>query len=196
MKLSIIIPARNEARMLPDTLHDVDLFRRALDVSAIENEVVVVDNDSTDETVPVAISAGAIVAQEPKHTPAAARNRGAASTWEEADWLLFMDADTSPTPQLAMEMINAMRTNQFDAGTALVKKKNFNAFGADLWNRIAVQRKQLSDSFLFIRASVFREIGGFMSDAGSGADTDLTDRIPASRRVVLTANPVELRPRV
>ena len=66
MEISVIIPAFNEARYLPGTLESI---RRASEhlqmMSDVDVEVIVVDNNSTDETATVARDIGATVVPEP-----------------------------------------------------------------------------------------------------------------------------------
>jgi 4,4'-diaponeurosporenoate glycosyltransferase len=91
IKLSLIIPARNEAHNLPRLLGS--LAGQSLAVS----EVLVVDDGSSDETAAVARAMGAtVIASAP--LPDGWRGK----TWachqgalaSQGDWLLFMDADT------------------------------------------------------------------------------------------------------
>lgn len=50
MKLSVVIPARDESGHLPDTLRELDA---ALREAEVEHELVVVDDHSTDRSVPM-----------------------------------------------------------------------------------------------------------------------------------------------
>ena len=65
MNLSVIIPAFNEAGYLPSTLDSVqrasEHLRGRVDVDV---EVIVVDNNSTDETSAIAKARGATVVRE------------------------------------------------------------------------------------------------------------------------------------
>jgi len=83
----VIIPARDAARLLPATLAAA---------TAQADEVIVVDNGSSDATAQVAARHGATVVDEPRPSRARARNAGAAATG--ADRLVFLDADCVPRP--------------------------------------------------------------------------------------------------
>lgn len=94
-RVSVIIPARDEAENLRRTLPA--LLAQA--GPGVELEVLVVDDGSRDDTAEVARSAGArVLPVEPAGVgnPAAARNRGAAAA--TGDPLVFLDADCVPAP--------------------------------------------------------------------------------------------------
>jgi 4,4'-diaponeurosporenoate glycosyltransferase len=90
-KISVIIPARNEEKNLPR------LLRSLLSQSIPPNEIIVVDDASTDRTAAVATELGAHVITPP---PLPDGWRG--KTWAcqhgaeqaQGEWLLFLDADT------------------------------------------------------------------------------------------------------
>ena len=87
--ISVVIPAYNEANYLGGTLASV---RAVADSYTVPVEVIVVDNNSSDETAGIAAAAGATVVFEPKNQIARARNAGAAAA--TGDYLVFVDADT------------------------------------------------------------------------------------------------------
>jgi hypothetical protein len=141
----------------------------------------------------VAKSGGALVVSETYQTAAAARNAGAASA--NGDWLVFIDADTSPTPALFWDMLLAIRSNRFDAGSCLVRSPGNRKLGIGLWNRIALRRKQLSGGFIFVRAATFRELGGFHPETEKWEELKFGRKLSRARIVILTGNPLLLRPR-
>lgn len=90
MKISVILPAKNEAEGLRRTLP-------ALAAVLPEAEIIVVDDGSTDETAEVARSAGARVLSSPYSMGnGAAIKRGARAATGEV--LVFMDADGQHDP--------------------------------------------------------------------------------------------------
>jgi glycosyltransferase involved in cell wall biosynthesis len=94
--VSVIIPARNEARTI------ARLVRAVLDQASVgwAVEVLLVDDGSADDTAAVARAAGARVlelgSREGGGNPAVARNRGALAA--TGDPLIFLDADCLPAP--------------------------------------------------------------------------------------------------
>ncbi|NOQ78330.1 MAG: glycosyltransferase, partial [Gammaproteobacteria bacterium] len=87
--ISVIIPAYNEEEFIEKTLKSV--------FSCVSEyvghvEIIVVDNNSKDNTGEIAASMGAKVVFEPKNQIARARNAGAEQAM--GDYLVFVDADT------------------------------------------------------------------------------------------------------
>src|SRR3954468_6813980 len=95
MKVSIVVPAYNEEKMLPRSLNAIRQATRAFTEIGWESKIVVCDNNSTDRTAQIAAENGAEVVFEPINQIARARNRGAAGACGE--WLIFVDADSFPT---------------------------------------------------------------------------------------------------
>ncbi len=89
--VSVVIPAYNEENYLPSCLESI----RNQDYVG-KYEVIVVDNASMDNTAKIARDWGAKAVYESKHSPAAARQKGA----EEAvgEIIAFIDADTQAPP--------------------------------------------------------------------------------------------------
>ena len=90
--LSVVLITLNEALNLPRTLRSVSWAQ----------EIIVVDSGSTDETVSVARSAGARVAEESWKGYAAQKNSAIAKA--SCDWVLSLDADEELCPELAREI--------------------------------------------------------------------------------------------
>lgn len=92
---SIVIPARNEAASLPTLLTALAPQRRPGD------EVIVVDDDSSDATVDVAMAGGAEVYRAPPLAEGWTGKNAACWTGADAatnDVLVFLDADTQFEP--------------------------------------------------------------------------------------------------
>ena len=93
MKLSIIIPAFNEERLLGQSLASIALARQAFARHGWESELIVCDNNSKDRTGEIAAQAGARVVFEPVNQIARARNSGAAAA---TGWLIIGARSTRP----------------------------------------------------------------------------------------------------
>ena len=82
-QLSIVVPALNAARQLPDCLASLE--------EASAGEIILVDGGSTDGTVALAKSRGVQVIASPRGRGLQLRAGGEAA---RGDWLLFLHADT------------------------------------------------------------------------------------------------------
>src|SRR3970282_153937 len=98
MHLSIIIPAFNEERLIERCLQSIAASLAAMFTPSFTSEIIVVDNNSTDNTANLARQAGAQVVFEPVNQIGRARNAGAAVA--TGDWLLFLDGGRVLNPGL------------------------------------------------------------------------------------------------
>lgn len=183
VKLSIIIPAFNEERLLPATLDGINRARSALDRRGWAHEVIVADNNSTDRTAAVARAAGARVVFEPVNQIGRARNAGAAAA--DGDWLLFLDADTLPSHRLFARTAAAIESGRYLAGGALIDWETdilWANCAAKIWNGVSALMHWAAGSFLFARAEVFRELGGFNEELYVSEELDLSHRLNRAAR--------------
>lgn len=97
IKLSVVIPAYNEAKRIKGTLEDIDKY---LEKQPYMYEIIVVDNGSSDDTAKVVNSyqdrvehSAVWVVPEPCPGKGCAVQRGIAQT--KGDYVLFMDADNA-----------------------------------------------------------------------------------------------------
>ena len=75
--ISIVVPAYNEATLLPRLLDTIDIARDRFEGGRDQIEVIVADNGSTDETGAIARARGCLVAPVSKRVIGASRNGGA-----------------------------------------------------------------------------------------------------------------------
>lgn len=105
LPVSVIIPVRNEAHNL----------HRCLESLREAGEVYVVDSGSTDETIEIARSFNAKVAQFHYHGGWPKKRQWAMDTLPLAyGWILLMDADEALTPELADEIREAVSNPLYD----------------------------------------------------------------------------------
>ena len=104
MRVSLIIPALNEAESLPSVLTEVP--------SSVVDQVIVVDNGSSDSTAEVARLAGAQVVAEPRRGYGFACAAGAAAA--DGEVLVFMDGDGSFMPAELAALLGPALTDEAD----------------------------------------------------------------------------------
>jgi len=105
VQLSLVVPAWNEAVLLPRLWSSLATARsRAINPAAIE--FIVADNGSTDATAQIARDAGCVVAPVEKRCIAAVRNGGARVATGE--YLAFVDADSIVHPDCFSAIIAAL----------------------------------------------------------------------------------------
>jgi glycosyltransferase involved in cell wall biosynthesis len=107
-RIALVIPAQNEADSIGAVLAEVP---------EMVGEIVVVDNDSSDNTAEIARSAGATVLQEPRRGYGYACLKGInylAETSNPPDILVFMDGDYSDYPEELPKIVAPILDQQMD----------------------------------------------------------------------------------
>lgn len=159
IQLSVVVPAFNEEKLLPTTLACIADCLTALDVSS---EVIVVDNNSTDNTAKIAQENDAKLVFEPVNNIARARNAGAKSA--QGKYILFVDADCEPSPELfkkAFDLVDQgdvvlCGAQSFMEGLSGISKKMI-----DISNRTLAKRKWVLGSFALCTREIYELAGGF-----------------------------------
>lgn len=178
MKISIVIPAYNEEKLIVGTLERIAAAASSFTALGWKVETIVCDNNSTDRTAELARSIGAKVVFEPINQISRARNAGA--TAATGDWLIFVDADSHPSAGLFVDVAEVIQSGRVLAGgsTVAVAEKYFvprMAVGG--WNLLSRFRKWAAGSFIFCEAAAFREIGGFSTELFVSEEIDLSKRL-------------------
>ena len=180
MKISIVVPAFNEEKLLPASLRSINLAAEGFHSRGWKTELIVCDNNSTDRTAEVARAEGACVVFEPVNQISRARNTGAAAA--SGDWLVFVDADSHPSRELFADAADAMTNGKFIGGGVTVKLDEFfpgMSFFTWLWNCTSRVRKWCAGSFIFCEASAFCAIGGFSAEFFVSEELDFSKRLGA-----------------
>ena len=178
MKVSIIVPAFNEERLLGQTLAQINLARKSFSGRGWDSQLIVCDNNSADKTAQIARENGARVVFEPVNQIGRARNRGASVA--TGDWLLFIDADSHPTTELFADVATAIATGKYVAGGSTLQLAGDHRIAkiiTGLWNLASRLRGLLAGSFIFCEAAAFRKIGGFNQEFFTGEELDLGKRL-------------------
>lgn len=176
LKLSVVVPAFNEERLLAATLDSIRSAAGAFD-GAWSWELIVCDNNSTDRTAEIARTIGAQVVFEPHNQISRARNRGAQAA--AGEWLLFIDADSSPTPGLFRDLRDAIERGDVLAGgstIAPVGSAGFR-FAIRAWNAISRTTRWAAGSFIFCERAAFAELKGFSEELYASEELDFFQRL-------------------
>lgn len=173
---AIIIPAWNEAQFIESTVQSVTA---AMDEVPLSGQLIVVDNNSTDDTATRATAAGAQVVFEPINQIARSRNAGAAVA--QAEYFVFVDADTSISAPLLLAALDALQSEEVVGGGACIrgdrKADIFTAFGIVGWNAVSRISKVAAGCFVYTRADAFHATGGFPEDRYAGEELVLSRRV-------------------
>ncbi|GKS64729.1 glycosyl transferase family 2 [Nitrospira sp.] len=178
------MPAYNEERLLPSTL-------AALFTQTGEFEVIVVDGGSSDRTCEIARGFPAIrVCSAPKGR-ASQMNAGAKKA--RGEWLLFLHADTA-LPDGALQRLNDLERDQTVQAGGFMHQ-----FAGDDWRprfisfldnfRCTRSRIIYGDQALFIRRSLFEQLGGF-------PNRPILEDVAFCERLIKVTNPLLLHPPV
>jgi len=178
VKISVVVPAFNEERLLPGSLIAIRGAMEAFDRRGWASELIVCDNNSTDRTAAIAREAGARVVFEPVNQISRARNAGAAAA--SGDWIFFVDADSYPTPELFSDAADAITAGRCLAGGSTVAYADpppAAALAIGMWNALSRLTRWAAGSFIFCDATAFREVGGFSEELYASEEVDLSRRL-------------------
>ena len=178
MKISIVVPAFNEAKLIGRSLQSIRDAARVFGRLGWTHELIVCDNNSTDRTAALARESGACVVFEPINQIARARNTGAAAA--TGDWLIFVDADSYPSAELFQDVADHLRQDQCLGGGATVAlDEPLGWAGAltQLWNLTSRSRRWMAGSFIFCETATFRELGGFSQKLFVAEEIEFSQRL-------------------
>ena len=184
MKISLIVPILNEAAQLPD------LLAHLLECKRAGCEIILVDGGSTDQSPEQAEALGFKIVRSEKGR-AIQMNAGAKSA--KGDVLVFLHADTR-LPENADQIIKQAlgghdshwgRFNVTITGQAFM----FKVIAWFMNHRSRLSSIVTGDQTIFIRKTLFEQIGGFPIQA-------LMEDIEFSKRLKNISKPVALKDKV
>jgi len=111
-KISAVIIAKNEEEKIEDCLKSVNWVE----------EVILIDNGSTDKTKEIGLKYGAKVYSYPKEKYSGLRNAGLKHALGE--WVLYVDADERVTPDLHQEIVKLLNGSILRFNTYALPRKN------------------------------------------------------------------------
>jgi glycosyltransferase involved in cell wall biosynthesis len=176
-KVTTIIPAFNAAEYIEQAVAS------ALSQQGVDNEVIVIDDGSNDQTWDKLKSFGDRIrtSRESNRGPATARNRGAALA--NSEWLAFLDADDEWLPD---KLVNQLSIADEQTGLVYTDRQHFGATGrvgerqpvpetrpkASLFEHLLLENF-ITTSSVLIRKSCFEQLGGFAKEPEPCEDWDL-----------------------
>jgi glycosyltransferase involved in cell wall biosynthesis len=186
--ISVVVPCHNGEAYLEEALSSIGDQTRAPD------EVIVVDDGSTDRSAAIARRAGATVLQQPNRGEGSARNRGIQHA--RGDLVAFLDADDRWLPH-HLETIGGLLDDHPDAtvacgavqqfGTAHDYRPGYVRPGPPTYVLDAAFRDWLHLTIgAVIRREALLEIGGFDEEERYSVDFDLWLRLALDHRFVAT----------
>jgi len=157
---AIIIPAWNEAEFIESS---IELISVAMNQVPYTGQLIVVDNNSTDDTAAIATAAGAQFVFEPINQISRSRNAGASAA--NASVYVFVDAASHIDARLLQRALDSIKHDKVVGGGAFISADRtpttFERISFDGWNWLSNTFKLAAGCFIFTRADAFNELGGF-----------------------------------
>ena len=179
-KLSVVIPARNEAGQIGKTLEALMAC-----AAGSRPELIVADGSSEDNTRQMARSMGAAVVT---CEPGRARQMNAGAAAAAGEWLLFLHADTLPPTDYPRHIRETLAQPGVIAGAFQLHIDAPNRSLRAIEWCVNLRSRWLSlpygDQGLFMRANTFRNLGGY-ADLPVMEDYELVRRLGKVGRVAL-----------
>ncbi len=177
-RLSVVIPAYNESKLIEGCIESIFEAFRAAGVSPSDYELIVVDNESSDDTAERAASLGARVLHEPIRQIARARNRGGYAA--RGRWLLFIDADSWPDGALFGDLMEAIDDPKIAGGGALMQMQQLPPLlyiGVWVWNGLSRWLRWVAGAFVFCSRDAFEAVNGFDDSLFAGEEISFSRRL-------------------
>src|SRR5690554_5265241 len=175
ISVSVIIPAHNEEKYLPDCLSAIT----SQDFTPNEYEIIVVNNNSSDRTAEIALAYGVKVINEPHGPVGRVRNIGAREA--KGEILLFLDADcVSPSDWISYAYSKLNESEKLVLGGGYDLRSNPSMLERCwlLTGRAGgTLPKDLLGGAIAIRRSAFEEVNGFDETITSGEDSKLSQTL-------------------
>lgn len=123
--LTVIIPAYNEETAIADTIRSLQ------SQTLLPDEIIVVDDCSTDRTAEVAREIGATVIRPPKNTGSKAGAQNFALQTVQTEFTMALDADTTLAPDAVEKLLKVIKNSDYAAVCGFVVPR----FVKTVWER-------------------------------------------------------------
>lgn len=170
--VSVIITSKNEADVIGD------LFVSVANQTYKHTEIILVDNNSNDNTVKIARKFKKVKIYNFGPERSAQRNFGAKKS--EGKYLLFLDADMELSPKVTEDCV---KVATFDKVSAIVVPEE--SIAENFWGRVKAYERSFynekgdstTDAARFFLRDVFFEAGGYDENITGPEDWDLPETI-------------------
>ena len=193
-RISVIIPTYNRAPVLPRALDSV------LAQSLVPDEIIVVDDGSTDKTASLITACYPQVTylSQPNQGVSKARNSGVDRS--QGDWLAFLDSDDEWLPDKLEKQVAALQQQPdfrichseeiwIRHGRRVNPMNKHAKTGGQLFDH-CLPLCAISPSSVIIRRDLFEQAGGFDEQLPACEDYDLWLRICAGNPVLFVDQPL------
>ena len=113
MKLSVVISAYNEEKMIEDCLKSVN---------DLADEIVFIDNSSSDQTAEIAKKFNVKIYKRENDPVMLNKNKNWGFLKASGDWIFSLDADERVTPELSKEIRAAVNSKSITSGYEIPRK--------------------------------------------------------------------------
>jgi glycosyltransferase involved in cell wall biosynthesis len=177
LTISLVVPARNEAAVLPRLLASVDAARLRYRADAGSVEVIVADNGSTDSTAALAREHGCRVVSVAPRVISAVRNGGAAAARGEV--LAFVDADMQLHPDTFVAIAAALDDPAIIGGASGIRPERWSPGIAVVYCLTSAGGAVtgFDAGLAYSRRGAFQDIGGYDDRRSSLEDVDFLWRL-------------------
>ncbi|MGA2362537.1 MAG: glycosyltransferase [Candidatus Aminicenantales bacterium] len=204
VKISVVVPARNEEQLLPSCLESLKH-----QTFFLPYEIIVVDNGSRDRTADLAREMGARVVTEPHQGVTWARQKGLEASRSEV--LAYVDADTRVPPDWLERLWDTLDRNPRAAavsgGVSFSKGRNWQGnlhrwsnaltlFGDKALRLVCGKTGSLWGANFAVRRNALIKAGGFNRNIQFyGDDTELSlrlrkvGRVKFEKKIVVESSP-------
>lgn len=187
MRVSVIIPAKNEEHYLGKCLHALERAKKKWGGTL---EVILIDNGSTDTTVEIARAYGCQIVQAPDEKIGGLRNLGADKS--QGEILGFLDADCVVDEHWFCYCLQSFDDERIGAvGTRAVPNFQNATWVEKAWFNLVSGAPRpdfvewLGTSNLFVKKELFFEVGGFDVSLRAGEDVALSRCIGKTKKICL-----------
>lgn len=181
VKISVVIPAFNEERILAETIAAV----KANDFPVDDYEIIIVNNGSTDRTSEIVRRANVKLVECNRRFVGAARNLGVESA--QGEYLAFLDADCVPHSDWLREGLKSLELEPCITGAVCGIPKDAEWLEKAWFSQKRSGRAEvahINSGNLFVPRRLFAEVGGFDETMSSGEDAEFCCRAKTKVRVI------------